>query len=179
MSEEKTIERKQIYNGRVVQLRVDTISAPGGRTKQREVVVHPGAAAIVAFINEQVLLVEQYRKAVESKTLEIPAGTLEVGESPEECASRELIEETGFQAAQLDKLVAVFPSPGFSSETINIFKASGLTKVADVEAELAIRFMDLNDLLDKIRNGEIKDGKTIIGVMMAATFCTLQLQNLP
>jgi ADP-ribose pyrophosphatase len=173
MSEEKTIERKQIYNGRVVQLRVDTVSLPGGITKKREVVVHPGAAAIVALNeNGEVLLVKQYRKAVESTTLEIPAGTLEVGESPEECASRELIEETGFQALELDKLVEFYPSPGFSSEVLHVFKASGLKRVSDVEAELAIRFVRLEEIVERIRKGEIRDGKTVIGVMMAFTFCT-------
>jgi len=171
MKEEKTIESKQIYKGKVVQLRVDTVSLSDGRTKIREIVVHPGAAAIVPLMNEgegedkEVLLVEQYRKAVESKTLEIPAGTLEEGESPEECARRELIEETGFQASKLDKLIDFYPSPGFSSEIIHIFKASELKKVSEGEAELPIRFVELNELLTKIRNGEINDGKTIIGVL--------------
>ncbi|MCK4476825.1 MAG: NUDIX hydrolase [Methanophagales archaeon] len=172
MKEEKTIESEQIYNGKVVQLRVDTVSLPDGRTKKREIVVHPGAAAIVALMNDgedkEVLLVEQYRKAVESKTLEIPAGTLEEGESPEECARRELIEETGFQASKMDTLTEFYPSPGFSSEIIHILKASGLRKVSDVEAELPIRFVRLSELLMKIRNGEIKDGKTVIGVLMVS-----------
>ncbi len=168
MKEEKTIKSEQIYKGKVVQLRVDTVSLPDGRTKIREIVVHPGAAAIVPLMDdgEKVLLVEQYRKAIESKTLEIPAGTLEEGESPEECARRELIEETGFQASKLDKLMEFYPSPGFSSEIIHIFVASGLKKVSDAEAELPIRFVRLNELLTKIRNGEIKDGKTAIGVLM-------------
>jgi ADP-ribose pyrophosphatase len=172
MKEEKTIESEQIYKGKVVQLRVDTVSLPDGRTKIREIVVHPGAAAIVPLMNEgegeekEVLLVEQYRKAVESKTLEIPAGTLEEGESPEDCASRELIEETGFQASKLNKLMEVYPSPGFSSEIIHIFVASGLKKVSNAEAELPIRFVRLNELLTKIRKGEVKDGKTVIGVLM-------------
>ena len=167
--EEKTIESKQIYKGKIVQLRVDTVSSPDSGTKIREIVVHPGAAAIVASINkgdkEEMLLVEQYRKAVEHKTLEIPAGTLEEGESPEECARRELIEETGFQASNLDKLIDFYPSPGFSSEIIHIFKASELKKVSEGEAELSIRFVRLSELLTKIRNGEIKDGKTVIGVL--------------
>ena len=166
MNEEKTIKSEQIYKGKVVQLRVDTVSLPDGRTKIREIIVHPGAAAIVALMNEEVLLVEQYRKAVESKTLEIPAGTLEEGESPEDCASRELIEETGFQASKLDKLTEFYPSPGFSSEIIHIFVASGLKKVSNAEAELPIKFVRLNELLTKIRKGEVKDGKTVIGVLM-------------
>lgn len=166
MKEEKTIESKQIYEGRIVNLRVDTVSLPDGRTKLREIVVHPGAAAIVPLMNEEVLLVEQYRKAVDSPTLEIPAGTIEEGESPEECAKRELIEETGFQATKLDKLIEFYPSPGFSSEIIHIFKASGLKKVSDAEAELSITFVRLEELLAMIKRGEVKDGKTVIGVLM-------------
>ncbi len=172
--EEKTIESEQIYKGKVVQLRVDTVSSLDGGTKIREIVVHPGAAAIVASINkgedeseeEEMLLVEQYRKAIERKTLEIPAGTLEEGESPDECARRELIEETGFQASKLDKMIELYPSPGFSSEIIHIFKASELKKVSEDEAELSIRFVRLSELLTRIRNGEIKDGKTVIGVLL-------------
>ncbi|MGB2728255.1 MAG: NUDIX hydrolase [Halobacteriota archaeon] len=166
MKEEKTIESKQIYEGRIVNLRVDTVSLPDGRTKLREIVVHPGAAAIVPLMNEEVLLVEQYRKAVDSPTLEIPAGTIEEGESPEECAKRELIEETGFQASKLDKLIEYYPSPGFSSEMIHVFKASGLKKVSDAEAELSITFVRLEELLAMIKRGEIKDSKTVIGVLM-------------
>lgn len=166
MKEEKTIESKQIYKGKVVQLRVDTVSLPDGRTKMREIVVHPGAAAIVPLMNEEVLLVEQYRKAIDGPTLEIPAGTLEEGESPKECANRELIEETGFQASKLDKLIEYYPSPGFSSEIIYIFKASGLKKVSDAEAELSITFVPLEELLAMIKRGEIKDSKTVIGTLM-------------
>ena len=166
MEEERTIESKELYKGRVVQVRLDTISLPNGRTKMREILVHPGAVAIVPLINEKVLLVEQYRKAIERRTLEIPAGTLEEGESPEECAKRELIEETGFNASQWDKLASYFPSPGYSSEIIHIFKARGLKKVSDAEAELPIHYMELEDVQAKIRTGEIKDSKTIIGVLM-------------
>lgn len=167
MKEERTIESKELYKGRVVQVRLDTVSLPNGRTKMREIVVHPGAVAIVPLVNEKVLLVEQYRKAIERITLEIPAGTLEEGESPEECAKRELIEETGFNASQWDKLTSYYPSPGYSSELIHIFKARGLEKVSDAEAELPIHYMDLEDVQTKIRTGEIKDSKTIIGVLIA------------
>ncbi|MBK5190314.1 MAG: NUDIX hydrolase [Methanosarcinales archaeon] len=167
MTEELTIESKQLYKGKVVQLRLDTVSLSDGKTKMREVLVHPGAAAIVPLIkNEKLLLVEQYRAAVGRKTLEIPAGTLEEGESPEECAKRELIEETGFQASKWDTLTAYYPSPGYSSEIIHIFKASGLKQVSDAEAELPIQYMELKEVQAKIKTGEIMDSKTIIGVLM-------------
>jgi ADP-ribose pyrophosphatase len=114
----------------------------------------------------KVLLVEQYRKAVERNTLEIPAGTLEEGESHVECAMRELIEETGFQASKLNKLTEYLPTPGYSSEIIHIYKANELTKVSD--AELPITFVELSEVLALIRKGEIKDGKTVVGVLMVA-----------
>ena len=166
MNEEITIERKQLYKGKVVQLQLATVSLPNGKQKMREILVHPGAAAIVPVLDEKVVLVEQYRTAVGRKTLEIPAGTLEEGELPESCAKRELIEETGFSAAQWDKLTAYYPSPGYSSEIIHIFKASGLKNVSDTDAELPIHYMDLTDLRTKIRTGEIQDSKTIIGVLL-------------
>ena len=166
MTEELTIESKQLYKGKVVQLRLDTVSLSNGRTKMREILVHPGAAAIVPVINEKVLFVEQYRTAVGRKTLEIPAGTLEEGESPEECAKRELTEETGFYASKWDTLTAYYPSPGYSSEIIHVFKANGLKRVSDAEAELPIKYMGLKEVQAKIKTGEIKDSKTIIGVLM-------------
>jgi ADP-ribose pyrophosphatase len=166
MNEWKTIGSKQLYKGKVVQLRADTVSLPDGRTKLREILVHPGAAAIVPLVNEKLLIVEQYRAAVGRKTLEIPAGTLEEGESPEECAKRELIEETGFSALQWDKLAAYYPSPGYSSEIIHIFKASGLEKVSNAEAELPIQYIGLKEVQAKIETGEIMDSKTVIGVLM-------------
>jgi ADP-ribose pyrophosphatase len=166
MNEAKTIESKQLYKGKVVQLRLDTVLLPDGRTKTREILAHPGAAAIVSLTNGKVLLVEQYRKAVERNTLEIPAGTLEEGESYEECAMRELTEETGFQASSLNKLTEYLPSPGYSSEIIHIYKANELTKVSD--AELSITFVELSEVLALIRKGDIKDGKTVVGVLMVA-----------
>jgi ADP-ribose pyrophosphatase len=174
--EEKTIESRQIYEGKIVNLRVDKVSSLNGKIKIREIVRHPGAAAIVPLMNDEdgderkvdVLLVEQYRKAVGKRLLEIPAGLLEEGESPEECARRELIEETGFQALQLDKLIQFYPSPGFSTEIIHIFKATSLDKMGEGESDLQVKFVSLSELLMKIRKGEIKDGKTVIGVLMVA-----------
>jgi ADP-ribose pyrophosphatase len=167
MNEEKILASKQLYKGRVVQLQLTTVSLPNGRQKIREILIHPGAAAIVPVMNEEVLLVEQYRTAIGRKTLEIPAGTLEEGESPEECAKRELIEETGFDASHWDKLAEYYPSPGYSSEVIHVFKASGLKRVTEAEAELPIHHLDLKEVEARIRTGEIKDSKTIIGVLMA------------
>jgi ADP-ribose pyrophosphatase len=167
MSEEKRIESEQLYAGRVVQLRLDTVTLPDGRLKKREILVHPGAAAIVPVLHDKLLLVEQYRTAIGRATLEIPAGTLEVGESPEACARRELIEETGFTAAEWQKLTAYYPSPGYSSELIHVYRASGLEKIAAVNAELPLHWLARSEVQNRIRTGEIQDSKTIIGVLLA------------
>jgi len=168
MKEERAVESKQVYAGKVVQLRLTTVSLPNGSRKMREILVHPGAAAIVPLRDDNtILLVEQYRTAVGRATLEIPAGTLEEGESPEECARRELIEETGFTASHWDMVTAYYPSPGYSSEIIHVFKASGLEKVADIDAELPLKEMPLTEIQAKIKTGEIMDSKTIIGVLLA------------
>jgi len=167
MSEEQRIESKQLYAGRVVQLRLDTVTLPDGRLKKREILVHPGAAAIVPVLHNRILLVEQYRTAIGRATLEIPAGTLEVGESPEACARRELIEETGFTAADWQKLTAYYPSPGYSSELIHVYQASGLEKIAAVNAELPLHWLARSEVENRIRTGEIQDSKTIIGVLLA------------
>ncbi len=167
MSEEQRIESKQLYAGKVVQLRLDTVTLPDGRLKKREILVHPGAAAIVPVLRDRILLVEQYRTAIDRATLEIPAGTLEAGESPEACARRELMEETGFTAAEWQKLTAYYPSPGYSSELIHVYRASGLEQVAEVTAELPIHWLARSEVQNRIRAGEIQDSKTIIGVLLA------------
>jgi len=168
MNEEREVESEELYKGKVVQLRLTTVSLPNGSRKMREILVHPGAAAIVPLSDDNtIMLVEQYRAAVGRVTLEIPAGTLEEGESPEECARRELIEETGFRASNWTPLTAYYPSPGYSSEIIHVFKASGLEKVSDADAEFSIKHMPLTEVQTKIRTGEIMDSKTIIGVLLA------------
>ena len=168
MTEEREVASEELYKGKVVQLRLATVSLPNGSRKTREILVHPGAVAIVPLRDDNtIMLVEQHRAAVGRATLEIPAGTLEEGESPKECAKRELIEETGFRASHWKKLTAYYPSPGYSSEIIHIFKASGLETVSDADAEFPLRPMSLTEVQTKIRTGEIMDSKTIIGVLLA------------
>ncbi|MBN1455447.1 MAG: NUDIX hydrolase [Methanomicrobia archaeon] len=167
MSEEIAIETKELYRGKVVHLQVTTVSLPDGRRKTREILVHPGAAAVVPLLDDRIMLIEQYRAAVGRKTWEIPAGTLEVGESPEACAQRELTEETGFQAENWSHVTAYYPSPGYTTEVIHVFRASGLRKVREVAPEFPVQFITVTELQERIRAGEIMDSKTIIGVLLA------------
>lgn len=170
---EPTIASRLIYRGRVAALRVDQVRLPSGRIGHREIIEHPGAAAIVALTNDDhVVLVRQYRKAAESTLLEIPAGTLEPGESPLQCAQRELAEETGLRASSVTPLVAFIPSPGILTETITIFLARGLSSIAGTpdrdEESLHIIRVPRAQIPALIDSGEIRDAKSLIGLLLAA-----------
>lgn len=169
---EPTIASRLIYRGRIATLRVDEVRLPSGRIGHREIVEHPGAAAIVAVTDDhQVVLVRQYRKAVESTLLEIPAGTLEPRENPVQCAHRELAEEAGLRAESMTPLVTFIPSPGILTEAITIFLARGLHPTAgavDIEEEgLHIVRVPLAQIPALIDAGEIIDAKSLVGLLLA------------
>ncbi|MDH7479581.1 MAG: NUDIX hydrolase, partial [Syntrophomonadaceae bacterium] len=126
---EETIDSKRIFTGKMVSLRVDRVKLPSGQTATREVVEHPGAVALIA-VNQQgeMVLVKQYRQPVGKVLLEIPAGKLQPGEDPVECARRELLEETGYAAGGLELLTAYYTTPGFSDEKMYLFLATELAE---------------------------------------------------
>src|SRR5208283_383114 len=119
---ERSISTSRIYDGRVVKLRVDKVILEDGQPATREVVEHRGAAAIVPLLEDnQVVLVRQYRYPISQNLLEIPAGTLETGESPNDCARRELEEEAGFKCEELNKILECYVAPGYSTEKIHFY----------------------------------------------------------
>jgi ADP-ribose pyrophosphatase len=160
--------RKNIYKGRVVDLSLETVTLPNGATVEMELIHHPGAAAIVPMKDDgTVLLVRQYRHAVGGYILEIPAGKLNPGEDPRECAARELEEEIGFRAATLEPVVVFFTTPGFTDEIIHIYKATGLTpgtQNLDHDEVLDVIELPLERAIAQIEDGTIRDGKTIVGL---------------
>ena len=142
------------------------------RKVRREIIEHPGAAAMLAFDEKgKVLLVKQHRFP-HGYILEIPAGTLEKGEKPIDCAYREIIEETGYEAKKMTKLVSYFPSVGYNKEEINIFVASGTKKKFDLKLDndefITVVKMDIKKLIQMIKTGKIIDSKTICAVMIYA-----------
>jgi len=168
---EKTLESKRIYDGRVVSLRVDTVLLPDGNIASREVVEHKGAVAVVPMlVDGSVILVRQFRQPVGAILSEIPAGTLDKFESAEDCARRELIEETGYAAGTLILMFSTYLSPGYSNEMLHTFLARDLSPAdgrADSDEFLEVVTVPLAEAVDMIRTGEIKDAKTVCGLLMA------------
>lgn len=162
------VDSRRIYSGRILGLRVDSVRLSGERVFRREVVEHPGAVAVLPFLDDgKVLLIRQFRYAVGEVLLEIPAGTLEKGEDPPECARRELIEETGYEAGVLELLFSCFLAPGYSTERIHIFVASKLRKVGsrpEIDEEIELEPADLQTAEVMIGDGRIVDAKTISAI---------------
>lgn len=169
---EKTIESRSVFNGRVIKVRVDQVRLPEGQISEREIVEHLGAVAIVP-VDEggRVYLVRQYRKPMEKMLLEIPAGKLEPGEDPLECARRELMEEIGFYPQKMHKLTSYYSSPGFCNEKIHLYLATDLVsrKAPEEDEEyLEIISMPLEEALEMVASQVIEDGKSIAGLLLAA-----------
>jgi ADP-ribose pyrophosphatase len=172
--EEKTMKCDRIYEGKIINLRIDTVELPEKKYSKREIVEHPGGVGIVPVTEDNcVVLVKQYRKAINRIILEIPAGKLEVNEEPRETAIRELKEETGYEADELKYLLEFYTSPGFSNEKIYLFLASGLKEglqELDDGEYCEIEKYDIEELFKMIHRGEIIDSKTIIGINLAKDY---------
>ena len=168
----KVHEITSLYNGKIFSVALEKVTLPNGVTKDREVVRHPGAAAMVPLLDDgNVVLVKQYRHAVNNYLWEIPAGTLEPDEEPMACAERELVEETGYEATNFDKLTEILPAPGYTDEHIHIFLATGLTlaeqRLEDDEV-LTVQPTPFDKAIEMIKTGEIQDAKTIVGLLLTS-----------
>ncbi len=167
---EKTVKTEKIFSGKIISLQVDDVELPNGKLSKREIVKHPGAVAIIALTDEgKLILVEQYRKALEKVIVEIPAGKLEPGEKPELCAARELEEETGYECAALERLVSFYTSPGFADELVHLYVATGLKKkenAASLDEDEFVNLMEvsLDEAAELVRNQRIFDAKTAYAV---------------
>lgn len=169
--EENTIESSYIYDGKVVRLRLDTVKISESSITQREIVEHDESVVVVPLNNDdKIILVKQYRKAVERFLLEAPAGGIEVGETPDDAARRELQEEIGFATENLKFLGGFWIAPGFCTEYMYAYIARDLvvSKLDEDEDEnIEIVPVDLEQIPDMIRSGEIEDAKSISALMMA------------
>lgn len=178
---EEQLESTQLYKGKIISLNRDTVRFPDGTTSEFDIARHPGASAVVPFLSDpegdepQLLLIRQYRYASGGYLYEIPAGRLDVGETPEQCAHRELKEETGCTAEEMMQLTTMLTTPGFTDEVIHLYMATGIThgqheREADEFVDLVV--MRLSEALERIRDGDIVDAKTALGILYAAGFMT-------
>ncbi len=170
--EEKTVSSKEIFKGRVLKLRVDMVEMPDGGLAERELVDHPGGVGVVALTeNMEILLVKQYRKPLETVTMEIPAGKLDPGEHHAVCGERELEEETGCCAKKFEYLGCFHPSPGFINEITHLYLATELYQGEahpDPDEYLDLIKMPFAEALDAVMRNEISDAKTVIGILKTA-----------
>ena len=172
--EEKTVSTKRIYDGIVVNLRVDTVELPDGKTALRDIVEHPGGVGIVAITDDnKILMVKQYRKPIEKAIIELPAGKLDKDEDHEVCGRRELEEETGYKAKEFTYLGYMYPSPGFDDEVTHLYLARDLYKGEvnlDEDEYLDVYKYDISEVKEMIMNNEINDAKTVIGFFKAMEY---------
>lgn len=169
--EEKTISSKEIYDGKIVKLRVEDVTLPNGRTAKRELISHPGGAGIIAVDDERnVLMVRQYRIIAKEMMLEIPAGKLEYGEDPQECAEREITEETGYKANKIIPLGSYYATPGYCGEILSLYLGTELEWTGqhlDEDEFLKVEKYKLDDLYQMVMDNKITDAKTAIAILKA------------
>lgn len=171
--EEKVLETKNIFKGKIIDLNVATVALPNGATATRELINHPGAVGVIAITPEnKLLLIRQWRAPLNQVTLEIPAGKIEAKDqiSPKQTAIRELNEETGYQAMHFELLTQFYSSPGFANEKMYLYHASGLSKVTkklpqDSDEFLEVVELDQKQVQTAIASGEICDAKTLMAIL--------------
>jgi ADP-ribose diphosphatase len=170
---------KRIHKGRVIDLDVDTVRFPDGSTGQLEMIRHPGAAAVLPFASDPggpdptLLLIKQFRYAAGGAMIEIPAGRLNPGEDPKDCAQRELLEEVGVKAGRIERLTTIWTTPGFTDERIHLFWAADLKTgqhAREPDEFIEVTPTPLSQALTLIRDGGISDAKTALSILFVAGF---------
>ena len=178
---EPTIGTKRIYEGNIINVRVDTVRMPSGRDATREIVEHSHAVCIVPIDNEgNVVLVRQYRKPAEDALLEVPAGGVEDGEISEEAVLRELQEEIGYTADHLEHLSSFWVAPGWATEYMHAYLATGLRESrldGDEDENIEVVRLRFDEAVSMLKTGEINDGKTIAALLLAQPLLDLEIKN--
>ncbi len=167
---EPTLSSRTAFEGKILTVRVDTVSLPGGRTSVREIVEHSPCVCMAPVDAGDILLVRQYRKAVEASLLEVPAGGVEPGEAPEDAVVRELQEETGHTADTLRHLQSFYMSPGFCTEEMHAFLATDLRPAVldpDYDEDIQVVRVPVSEIPALLRSGQVRDAKSITTLLLA------------
>jgi 8-oxo-dGTP pyrophosphatase MutT (NUDIX family) len=170
-------QTETVFQGRVIKVNVEQVLLPNGETASYEIVYHPGGAAIVALDSQgRVCLLRQFRPAAKGWVWELPAGRLEPGEPPHQTARRELAEEAGCDAARWDDLGSILSSPGVFAETIHLYLARNLAPVPSQHERhevIEVHWLPLDQAVEQALSGEIRDGKSVIGLLRAQHLCKM------
>ncbi|HHU90621.1 MAG TPA: NUDIX hydrolase [Clostridiaceae bacterium] len=170
---EKTISAELKYKGNIIDVEKIMVELPDGKLASRDVVRNAGASVVVPVINDEIILVQQFRKPPEKIFIELPAGKLEDGEDPAVCAARELKEETGYSAKKLEKIMELYPAPAFSDEILHVYLATELIKgeASPDEGEfITAKAYKITEALSMIDKGIINDSKTVAGILYVSRF---------
>lgn len=168
---ETKVNSKVVFDGKIFKVTHDEVFVEKTQSiAKREIVHHHGGVGIVAYFEGKILLVKQYRYAIGEYTLEIPAGKLEAGEDPAYCAKREIEEETGYEAHDIEKIATILATPGYCSEHLHIYITKNVSKVekprlGDEDEDIEMNWYPLEECIEMIKNGKITDAKTVIGIM--------------
>lgn len=172
--EERTMKSTKIFDGKVLQLRVDTVEMEGQKYTKREIVErHPSVGIVAITEDDEIVLIKQYRKAIDKEIYEIPAGMVDFGEEPQKAALRELKEETGYEAKKSDYLAEIYSSPGFTNEKLFIFYAEDLSlgdQDLDEFEHLTVEKIKFDEALKLVNLGEINDSKSVAGILYYNNF---------
>ena len=168
---EITIHSEIAFEGKLIQVRKDTVRIPGEKSTTREIVVHPEVVGILPVLDDgRIVFVRQYRKAADEILLEVPAGGIDEGEDAEDAVRREMVEETGYTVGTLKHLISFYTSPGFTTELMHLYKATDLTPGEPTEEtdQIEVELVTPEEAIRLVRAGEIRDAKTILAVLVAS-----------
>jgi ADP-ribose pyrophosphatase len=169
---EKTIKTRRIYKGRIISLREDIVKLSNGVISKREIVEHPGAVAVIALTKDKkIVMIRQFRKTADKVLYEIPAGLAHKKENLTVAARRELLEESGYKAKSVKKVFSGYSTPGYSTEVLHYFLATGLTKASqncDFDEMIDVELIGISKALQMVKKGKVRDSKTIVGILYAA-----------
>ncbi len=167
---ETILESHLAWRGDFLSVEDTTVRLPNGMLGHRDIVRHPGAVAVIALTDDgKIVLVHQYRTALEQVTVEIPAGKMEPGEDPASAAARELMEETGYMAGRMAYLGPIAPAVGYSDELLHLYMAMGLSFVGaspDDDEFINVDLVDLDEMVDQVLDGKVVDSKTVVGILL-------------